>query len=232
MNLFVWSGFRYQDPNAYACTSTSALDMLNFIGLHKTGGDGFIWKKNLSGSMRDYMLRWARVHDTLPGGHGSDPHGWRNLLNFFGWGASAVWAGPNRVYDDRAYGTFEGAMTDTIRALVKTRKPVGLLGRGGAHALMVTGYYGLTGDPFAKDTAGNYTNRITLGGFYVTDPLSSSKMTSKAVTWHTLKFSGDYRIRFKPYYETDSTLDDPYTPGVKRSRDEWYKRFVVILPMR
>ena len=143
-----------------------------------------------------------------------------------------VWAGPNRVYDDRAYGTFEGAMFDTIRALVKTGKPVGLLGRGGAHALMVTGYYGLTGDPFAKDTAGNYTNKITLGGFYVTDPLSSSKMTSKAVSWNTLKFSGDYRIRFKPYYETDSTLDDPYTPGVRRSRDEWYRRFVVILPMR
>ena len=208
------------------------MDMLNFIGLHKSGGDGFDWTTNLAGSERDYLLYWARVHDTLPGGNGTDPHGWRNLLNFFGWGSAAVWAGPSRVYDDRAYGTFEGAMTDTVRALVKTRKPVGLLGRAGGHALMVTGYYGLSGDPFAKDAHGDYTNAFTLGGFYVTDPLAGSKMVSKAVSWYTLKFSGDTRIRFQRYYQTDSTLDDPYTPGVERSVDEWYNRFVVILPTR
>jgi hypothetical protein len=232
MNLFVWGGFRWQDPNVYACASTAAQDMLNFIGLHHTGGNGFDWTPDVSGKTRDYLLYWARVHDTMSGGHGTDPHGWRNLLNSFGWGPEAVWAGPDRVYDDRAYGTFEGAMDDTVRALVKTGKPVGLLGRAGGHALMVTGYYGLSGDPFAKDDAGNYTNAFTLSGFYITDPLGSAKMVSRAVPWYTLKFSGDSRIRFQRYDQTDSTLDDPYTPGVKRSVDEWYKRFVVILPMR
>lgn len=232
MNLFVWAGFRYQDPNMYACTSTAAIDMLNFIALHKTGGPGFVWKPTLSGATRDYMLYWARVHDTLPGGHGSDPHGWRNLLNVFGWGASAAWAGPTRVYDDRSYGAFESAMRDTVRALAATKKPVGLLYWSGSHVVIVTGYYGLSGDPFAKDTAGNYTNTFVAAGFYLTDPLSKNKMTSKAVPWSTMKWSNDNRLRFKPYYQTDSTLDDPYTPGVRRSRDEWYRRFVVILPLR
>ena len=42
-------------------------------------------------------------------------------------------------------------MKAAVRALVATGKPVGLLGWRGAHAQMITGYYGLIGDPFARD---------------------------------------------------------------------------------
>ena len=42
----------------------------------------------------------------------------------------------------------------------------------------------------------------------------------------------NYRLRFQRYYETDSRLDDAYTPGFRVSKSEWYKRFVLVLPIR
>ena len=43
----------------------------------------------------------------------------------------------------------------------------------------------------------------------------------------------NYRLRFQRFYETDSRLDDAYTPGVSACRrSEWYKRFVLVLPIR
>ena len=38
LNLFRAEGFRFQDPNYYACTATSALVMLNTIALNGNGG--------------------------------------------------------------------------------------------------------------------------------------------------------------------------------------------------
>jgi hypothetical protein len=231
MNLFVASGFRHQDPNSAACTATSVRSMLNFVASRSTGGDGFIWTPTVSGSMRDRILAWQRSHDTLVGGRGSDPHGWRNALNYYGWGAGALLAGA-RVYDDFAYRSYDGAMRAVIRALIRTGKPVGVLGWRGTHAQMITGYYGLVGDPFGRDTAGNYRNSFSVAGFYVTDPLRRSKIVNRAVRYSTLRTTTNYRLRFQRYYETDSRYDDPYTPGYRRSRDEWYRRFVVILPVR
>jgi hypothetical protein len=231
MNLFVSSVFRFQDPNMSACTSTAARSMLNFIALRGTGGQGFLWTPTTSGAVRDSILAWEKAHDTLPTGRGSDPHGWRNALNYYGWGAETLMAGW-RVYDDFSFGTFGGAMKAAVRAMVATRKPVGVLGWGGAHAQMITGYWGLVGNPFAKDATGRYTNAFTVAGFYLTDPLRASNIVNRAVSWERLKTSKNYRIRFRRYLETDSTYDDPYTPGYRRSRDEWYKRFVLVLPIR
>ena len=138
----------------------------------------------------------------------------------------------SRVYDDVSFGSFGGAMRATVRALIATQKPVGLLGWGGTHAQMITGYWGLVGDPFARDSTGRFTNDFTVGGFYLTDPLRKSKIVNKGVSWNRLKTSSNYRIRFRRYYETDSRYDDPYTPGWLRSRDEWYGRFVLVLPIR
>ena len=41
-----------------------------------------------------------------------------------------------------------------------------------------------------------------------------------------------YKWRFQRYYEKDSRYDDPYTPGYRVSKTEWYCRFVLILPIR
>jgi hypothetical protein len=231
LNLYVAEGFRYQDPNMYACTSAGTMDMLNWIALRGSGGTGFRWKVNRSGATRDAILAWERTHDTLKGGNGSDPHGWRNALNYYGWGSGALWSG-RRIYDDYSYGSYDGAVKASVRAIIKTRKAVGIIGWAGRHAQMIVGYYGLVGDPFAKNADGVYTNAFTVGGFYLVDPLASQGMVNVKVSYATLKSSTNLKLRFQPYLETDSPYDDPYSPSYRPSRDEWYGKFVTVMPIR
>ena len=231
MNTFVATGFRYQDPNWAACTATSVRSMLNFISKRSVGGQGFVWVPTNSSTVRDRILAWERKHDTMAGGDGSDPHGWRNALNYYGWGAGAMVAGA-RVYDDFSFSSYSSAMKAAVRALVATGKPVGMLGWRGAHAQMITGYYGLVGNPFAQDATGKYTNTFTVGGFYLSDPLRRSSAVNRAISYTGLAHTLTYKWRFQRYYETDSKYDDPYTPGYRVSKAEWYSRFVLILPVR
>ena len=231
MNVFVAAGFRFQDPNLYACTSASVRTMLNLVAMGSVGGDRFRWTPTNSGAVRDSILAWERKHDTLPGGYGSDPHGWRNALNFYGWGPAALWAGA-RVYDDYSYTSYDSAMKATVRALMATGKPVGILARRGEHAQMITGFYGLIGDPFTKDGTGAYLNTFTVSGFYLTDPLRSANAVNKPISYLALARTPTYKWRFQRYYETDSRFDDPYTPGYRVSKMEWYSLWVVILPVR
>jgi hypothetical protein len=231
MNVFVAAGFRFQDPNLYACTSTSVRTMLNLVAMKAVGGGGFRWRPTNSGAVRDSILAWERKHDTLPGGHGSDPHGWRNALNYYGWGAQAMWAG-SRVYDDFSYTSYDLAMKATVRALMSTGKPVGILARRGAHAQMITGFYGLIGDPFEKTATGAYLNTFTVSGFYLTDPLRSANAVNKPISYLALAHTPTSKWRFQRYYETDSRYDDAYTPGYRASKMEWYSRWVLILPVR
>jgi hypothetical protein len=231
LNLFMAAGFRYQDPNYFACTATSTMDVLNFIALSGRGGVGFRWKANLTDATRDAILAWERTHDTLAGGSGSDPHGIRNALNFYGWGSQALWAG-YRVYDDIAFNTFDGAVKRAVRAMIQMRKPVVLLAWAGQHAQMMVGYYGLVGDPFAKDSLGRYTNAFSVVGFYLADPLKSQAFVNKPISYSTLRTSTNAKMRFRPYLETDSPYDDPYTGGVLPARNEWYNRFVIVAPLR
>ena len=232
MNVFVASGFRFQDPNWAACTSTAVRTMLNLVSMRALGGEGFRWKPTNSGAVRDAILAWERKHDTMPGGYGSDPHGWRNALNFYGWGPKALLAGA-RVYDDFSYSSYDSAMRAAIRALMATGKPVGVLARRGEHAQMITGFYGLIGDPFAKDDAtGAYLDRFTVSGFYLTDPLRSANAVNKPISYLAFARTPTSKWRFQRYYETDSKYDDPYTPGYRVSKMEWYARWVLILPVR
>jgi hypothetical protein len=231
IDLYVSTGFRYQDPNYSACTSTSAMIMLNFIRANGSGGTDFRWNRSLSGTKRDSMLSWERRHDTLPGGTGSDPNGWRNALNYYGWGPAAL-TSPGRVYDDAAYPSYAAAIKAAVRAIASTHKPVGLLSWQGHHAQVITGYFGLVGDPFSTDANGVYTNSFVIGGVYISDVLSSDRMRHIKVGYRTLQYTTNYRLRFRLFTETDSTRDDAYTVGWARARDEWYRRYVVILPLR
>jgi hypothetical protein len=231
LSLFHASGFTYQDPNPYACTSTSVQDMLNFVALHKLGGTGFAWRLSNSPVTRDSILAWSRRNDTLAGGHGSDPHGWRNALNAFGWGRAALLHG-SKVYEDLSFGVYDNAVKASVRAIIAHRKPVGILAWAGKHAQMIVGYYGLSGDPFAKDAAGKFTNKFTVAGFYLADPLRSQRMVNVKISYAALKSSTNLKLRFRPYLETDSPYDDPYTPGIRAAKDEWYGRFVIVAPIR
>ena len=58
---------------------------------HARVAPGSIWQPTRSGSVRDRILAWERSHDTMTVGSGTDPHGWRNALNYFGWGPNAPW---------------------------------------------------------------------------------------------------------------------------------------------
>ncbi len=231
MNLFRVEGFRYQDSNRYACTSASAMSMLNWIAMSGRGGSGFRWKVSRSPALRDSMLAWERTHDTLAGGRGSDPHGWRNALNYYGWGSTAL-RGSGRRYDDRSFSTYHQAVKAAVRGMIATGKSVGVVGWAGSHAQVIVGFYGLNGNPFAKDAAGVYTNAFTVEGFFLVDPLSSQGMVNVQVSYETFRTSTNPRLRFQRYMATDSPYDDAYTPGYRPARQEWYKKFVTVMPIR
>ena len=231
LNLYDADGFRYQDPYYSACVAAAGMDMLNFVSLAGAGGHDFAWQRTRAGTDVQSMLTWARAHDTLEGGTGSDPHGWRNVLNYYGWGSNALLEG-QRVYDDAAYKTYAGAVKAAVRAIILTDKPVGMLGWSGRHAQMITGYYGLKGDPFAKDSSGAWTNAFTVDGFYFADPLKSDGFVNAKISYTRLRDSTNPELRFRPYTETDSLLDDRYTTGSVASKSEWYGKYVLVIPRR
>ena len=161
----------------------------------------------------------------MAGGDGSDPHGWRNALNYYGWGAGALVAGA-RVYDDFSYSSYSGAMKSAVRALVATGKPVGMLGWRGAHAQMITGYYGLVGNPFAKDATGKYTNTFTVSGFYLSDPLRSSKAVNRTISYTSLAKTTDPQVALPALLRDRQPVRRPVHPGLSRLEDG------VVLPLR
>ncbi|MDQ3128450.1 MAG: hypothetical protein M3Q66_08370, partial [Chloroflexota bacterium] len=232
LNLYRSSGFLYQDPYYTACVAASTMMMLNFTDLADTGGNGFRWTnyrtQNSSdrAQVRDMtsILYFSRNHDTLSLGRpGSDAHGWRNALNYYGWGAEAINDPNKRVYDDRAYSTFDTAIKAAVRAIAVYRKPVGMLGWAGGHAQVITGF-SVTGEDPA--TSSNFT----VNGLYLSDPLRSNAIVNKYLGRLTLK-TGNLRFRFRAYRESDSPLDDSYSVGWRRSSvsyapSEWYGRFV------
>lgn len=231
LNVFRPDAFRYQDPNFSACTAASALVMLNTIALNKNGGSGFTWVPRWGGAAVDSILAWERTHDTLAGGSGSDPHGWRNALNYYGWGSGALGSG-SRIYEDLAYTSYDRAMKNAIRQLIRTRRPVGILAWQGRHTQFITGYDGLRGDPFARSSPLKYANDFTIDAVYLSDPLKADNWVNARIGYSTLKSSPNAKLRFAPYLETDSPYDDPYTPGTVAARNEWYGRWVIVAPLR
>jgi hypothetical protein len=119
-----------------------------------------------------------------------------------------------------------------VRALIRTGKPVGVLAWAGRHAQTITGYYGLVGDPFAKDSSGTYTNTFTIGGIYLSDPLQSDGFVNEKVSYVRFRDSTNSHLRFVKYAEADSPYDDPYTTGTVRSTDEWLGKYVLVIPRK
>jgi hypothetical protein len=240
-NLWVPSAFVYQDPYYTACTAASVMTLLNTIADRGTGGESFRWtpyrvKKDETNpsNHRDMtsILDFERANDTLRlASAGSDAHGWRNALNYYGWGAE-VMDDPNvRVYDDRAYRTFMRAIRSTVKAIARYRMPVGILGWAGGHAQMVTGYVVTGADP-------RVSNQFTVRYLYLSDPLQQDRAVNRRISVEALR-SGPVRLRFQRYREIDSPLDDTLTPGVRRSSvsptrgpSEWYHRWVIVRPVR
>ncbi len=234
-NLYWSAGYLTQDPYFSACTAASTMMMLNFVALSGSGGNGFVWHastvKNRTGDARDMtsIFSFARAHDTLSAaGSGSDPHGWRNALNYYGWGAHAL-TPDARIYDDRAYIGFDEAVKDAVVAIARYHMPVGVLAWGGGHAQVMTGYLA-TGENPATST------NFSVNAVYLSDPLAADGVVNKLLYVNTLRL-GPMVYRFRRYSQVDSPYDDPYTPGwilssVRFRRSEWFTRYVLIVPIR
>lgn len=228
-NLYDGRAVRYQNPDQTACTATAAMIMLNTTYYASTSkwpvnaggsafGATFVWKPHASYAAQEAILKWERGHMTMalykPG---ADVHGWRNALNYFGWGS--ITAG---VYADYSYKTFAQAAMATVQSIALTNLPVGILAWYGAHAQVVTGYSVTGQDPRTGST------RFTINGVYMTDPLAEQKHRDVYVTYQRWR-AGPMDVRFMPYFQKEAIYKDPIDGKV--GRVEWAGKYVIVGPV-
>jgi putative cell wall-binding protein len=216
-NLFDGRAVRYQQPDAYACTATAVMMMLNMAAYGgATAPGGFSWAPTIAFDVQTSILGWEREHMTQPpvGTDGSDPHGWRNALNHFGWGSLE-----SGVYQDLAFDGFDAAVRQAIASAAQYGKPTGLLMVNGAHAVVLHGW-DVTGD----DPRTGSLN-FTVAGVYLTDPWQPNGHRNYFVSNASLA-AGSKWVRFGVYLETDSIFLDPIDGRI--GRDEWYGRYVIV----
>jgi hypothetical protein len=208
---------RWQNPDNLACTAASTESMLNTIA-YDGSGPGFVWQPTVSYDTQESILAYERANMTmLTSSPGTDPHGWRNALNYYGWGSTRA-----GVYSDKSFDTFDAAVRSTVSAIALYRKPVGILGWAGNHAQIITGYRVTGGDPRTGTAA------FSVVGVYLTDPLRSDGYRDRYVPLATWK-SGGKTIRFTPYLMTNSPYKDPIDG--KQGNAEWDGKWVVVVPV-
>jgi hypothetical protein len=209
---------RYQEPDKTACTAASTVSMLNTIAYN--GWDpSLVWQPDTSYRTQERVLAFERDHMTMVRSHpGSDPHGWRNALNYYGWGSLAA-----GVYRDSAYSSQSRAEKAAISALARYRKPVGILSQYGAHAQFITGYRVVGHDPASGSLD------FTVLGVYLTDPWRSGRYRDEYVTYARWQWGFGW-LRFNEYRQTDSPYRDPIDGRIGRA--EWYGKWVIVEPVR
>jgi hypothetical protein len=209
---------RWQNPDLTACTAAAALSMLNTIS-YNDFATSIQWLPTLSFTKQESIFAYERLHMTmLKKSAGSDPHGWRNALNFFGWGS--IDAG---VYQDFAYSSIDAAEKAVVSALALYRKPVGVVSQLGAHAEFVTGYKVVGDDP----STGSSNFRVV--GVFLSDPWRSARYRDKYITYARWRWGFTWS-RFGPYLQTDSPYRDPIDGQI--GEREWYGRWVIVAPVK
>jgi hypothetical protein len=228
LNLYDESAVRFQNPDAEACTAAATESMLNLAALASNpdmppprGGSlpstSFTWTLDTSFDTEENILAFERQNMTMVWtAQGSDPHGWRNALNYFGWGSMKA-----GVYRDSSYDSFDAAIRATVHSIARTHKPVGILGWAGGHAQYVTGYSVLGDDPRVGD-------HYTILGVYLTDPLEGDRTTNVFLTYSTWE-SGPGYLRFWPYWDETSPYVDPIDGSV--GDREWRGKWVIVNPV-
>jgi PKD repeat protein len=214
---------RYQNPDMTSCVAASTLIMLNEVATKGRQGDGFVWTTTVALGRQRSIMRWARAHDTLEvGPGGTDPNGWRNALNQYGWGAYQDPATMTyKVYASRSY---TATVKAAIVAMARYQRPVGILAWAGGHAQVLNGYVVYGQDPAVSMD-------FTVQYVYLTDPLRRDLLRNRKISYTNL-IHGPLKYRLRKYNQTDSPRDDPYTPGFLAADDGWYGRYVVVLPVR
>jgi hypothetical protein len=217
---------RFEYPDPYACTATSVQIALNFIVYD---GGTAVWTPTTSYAAEQKIFEYERANMTLPvWANGSDPHGSRNAINYFGWGS--IKAG---VYKDVSFGTFRAAAKSIVSSIARTRRPAIIFPWYGGHAQVVTGYKAHGEDPATSDN-------FTVEGVYLTDPLVGYTYIVYGGTSHrvvaihpdtyvslaTWQYGPD-AVRFTDFRQTDSTIRDPIDGAL--GRNEWFRKWVAVL---
>jgi hypothetical protein len=129
LDIYSSRAVRWQDPDGAACTATVAQSMLNTI-YYAGSSASLAWRPSVLFSKQEEILAYERTNMTmLLTSAGSDPHGMRNALNYYGWGSTTA-----GMYRDASYSSLDAAAKATVSALARLRKPVGILARSGTHA--------------------------------------------------------------------------------------------------
>jgi hypothetical protein len=209
---------RWQQPDNTACTAASTLSVLNTI-FYARSDPSLVWHPSTSLATQESILTYERAHMTTSTlSAGSDPHGWRNALNYYGWGS--INAG---VYSDAAYGSFGDATKAAVLALAQTHKPVGILAEYGAHAEFITGYKVTGADPATGSLD------FTIVGVYLTDPWRSDGHRDAWISYSRWQ-TGLLRVRFGPYEQVDSHRRDKLDGRV--GEKEWLNKWVIVKPVK
>jgi len=231
LNLYNSDGVRYQNPDGEACTAATVETALNLASLD--GQQPPYWSPSTSYATEEELFRYERAHMTMPSDvPGSDPHGVRNALNYFGWGSMVA-----GVYTDVAPSAFGAAAKAIVSSIARTRKPAIVFVMAGGHTQLVTGYTVHGSNPATSDS-------FTIVGIYLTDPLlgflsltggNGVTQTFAAVhmnSWVSLRDwrYGPVAVRFSEYWQKDSWMRDPIDGKV--GRNEWYGRFVAVIATR
>ena len=224
-NIYNPAVVRFQNPDWAACAAAAAQSMLNLISLSleadvppPRGGSlpstTFRWMMTNSFEMQEQILAYERDNMTMYwSSFGTDAHGWRNALNYYGWGSMRA-----GVYVDSPYSSFDAAARQTIHSLAVTGKPVGILGWFGGHAQYVTGYTVQGDDP-------RVSNNWRIIGVFLTDPLESDHIRNAFVTYETWRDGPTY-YRFSPYYNSDSPFTDPIDGASGNA--QWWGKWVIV----
>jgi hypothetical protein len=231
MDVYNAKGALYQDPDPTSCTAATAQMALNMAALAQTGEAGpvrvtdgrsvrfpggpvFKWTLSTGRKTTATLLKYERATTSTRPGVGSDPHGERNALNYYGWGS--LDAG---VYQDMAFATFDQAAKATVQSIAATGKPVIVFGINGKHAQLVTGFTATGSDP-------RTSMDFAVVSVKLTDPLLREYHRDTTLSYATWR-SGPLDVRFGADWETwESTGRDPVDGLVGAT--EWRGNWVIV----
>lgn len=221
-NLFFRKGYNPQD-NLRTCGASGVQMMLNFIAKNGTPGEEFVYKINTSHKHEQKLFRYTRNHDKLyAGGVGTDPLGIVEALNWFGYHVRAD--SEDAVYEIKAYKNRKNALKHAVRAMARHDKPVGVLGWGGTHFQVFSGYKSEGLDPA-------FSNKFEPKGFNLSSPLITDNQVNKYIPYDDF-FNGDWNEVFRRYNQGDSPKDNPLTKRRRPASDDWDGRYIIIVPVK
>ena len=224
-DLYQTRAVRFQNPDMKACVSAATMTTLNTVyftaattSAVKANRTAMTWRPTIRPRDQRLIERWARAHMTMPiEKDGSDVHGLRNAINYYGWGSERTGA-----YADYAYATFNSAMKAVVWEIASSNEPVVILTQNGGHLMVITGYSVTGVDPRTGSTD------FTVNGLYATDPLRERHVADTYLDYLNLH-SGPKHVRFAPYLQYDSILKDPIDGRI--GRNEWVHHYVVVAPV-